>query len=183
MVLFLVSQEKLTPTADTNALSGASANDKDTRPQKPVQVTQLASPPTKAQPVQQKQPIQTEQAAKTTAQPQPKKPPEVKQTTKSTASSTEEVEVEDYNSLDNMISNNVLTWEMSNVQRKIEDFKKGNQPVPPDLVDRLQMIEARIQILVLQVQTGKITEQKYASMLKSKVSETVSPFFYLFILF
>src|SRR5690606_32408708 len=38
-----------------------------------------------------------------------------------------------------------------------------------ELEDRLQMVNARMQLLVVQVQTGKLTEQMYTELLKKKV--------------
>jgi hypothetical protein len=55
------------------------------------------------------------------------------------------------------MSNNVLEHEQKVVNEAIAGFKARGATVPDDLTDRQQQIDIRISLLVLQVQTGKLT--------------------------
>jgi hypothetical protein len=47
-----------------------------------------------------------------------------------------EEDMTDYNSLENMVSNSVLEWELNNVKARIQGAKANKLPVPEELEDR-----------------------------------------------
>jgi hypothetical protein len=55
------------------------------------------------------------------------------------------------------VSNNVLEFEERRVSAEIEAQSKRKATVPEELTDRKQQLEIKMQLLVLQVQTGKLT--------------------------
>jgi len=70
-----------------------------------------------------------------------------------------------------MISNDVLENEAAQVDAQIAAYAQKKQPTPEALVDRKQALELKMSILVIQVQSGQITPEKYVEMLQAKVSE------------
>lgn len=51
----------------------------------------------------------------------------------------------------------MLEYEERIVSTEIEVYSKRKVPVPDELSDRKQQLEIKMQLLVLQVQTGKLT--------------------------
>lgn len=106
---------------------------------------------------------------------------------KPAAAEEDEMDLEDVNNVDNIISNDVLESEMEAVNAQLAAYPKFVAPLfyfdrtrcaqkktaPPEtLVDRKQAIELKMNILVIQVQSGQITPEGYPYASKFK--------FYLF---
>ena len=59
--------------------------------------------------------------------------------------------------MDTIVSNNVLEYELNLVTQTMAALQAKKQAVPEDLVDRKQQLDIKMQLLVLQVQSGKLT--------------------------
>jgi hypothetical protein len=59
--------------------------------------------------------------------------------------------------MDLIASNNVLEYELKMADQQITQHKVKKGSVPDDLMDKKQQIEIKMQLLVLQVQSGKLT--------------------------
>ncbi|KAI8970496.1 hypothetical protein BDB01DRAFT_855413 [Pilobolus umbonatus] len=84
--------------------------------------------------------------------------------------SSEESELEtaeqEFNSVDNLVSNMVLEYELSLVNSAIASAKNKD-----DLIDRKQAIEIRMNMLVIQVQTGILDMETYLSQVQKRIEE------------
>eukprot|EP01103_Thecamoeba_quadrilineata_P019654 TRINITY_DN8056_c0_g1_i1.p1 TRINITY_DN8056_c0_g1~~TRINITY_DN8056_c0_g1_i1.p1 ORF type:complete len:824 (+),score=194.49 TRINITY_DN8056_c0_g1_i1:254-2473(+) len=80
----------------------------------------------------------------------------------------EDEDLEDYNSIDDMISNDVLEWELGNVTKQIAQAKAARQDTA-DLEFRKQMVDSKLNILTIMVQTGKLTYEQYCCDLEEKI--------------
>ena len=74
-------------------------------------------------------------------------------------------------SVDNMVSNDVLEWALAEVEKQILLQKKQNQPVSEELITKQQQIDMKLQILVIQIQSGQMSEEAYISMVEKKITE------------
>ena len=80
-------------------------------------------------------------------------------------------------SVENMVSNNVMEWALDTLNRKLVQARqqKAKSQEGVDLVellqDRKQQLELAMQLLVLRVQTGKLTMEDYRTTLEEKVKE------------
>jgi len=71
--------------------------------------------------------------------------------------------------VDNIISNDVLEHELEVVNSQLAVYAQKKAAPPDELVDRKQAIELKINILVIQVQSGQLTSEAYISMLNAKI--------------
>eukprot|EP01090_Pellita_catalonica_P014613 TRINITY_DN376_c0_g1_i2.p1 TRINITY_DN376_c0_g1~~TRINITY_DN376_c0_g1_i2.p1 ORF type:complete len:819 (-),score=183.52 TRINITY_DN376_c0_g1_i2:191-2296(-) len=116
-----------------------------TTPQQPVVVTVsspqvLESPRKVAQGVQQKAPI-------------------------ASSGTDGEVEMFDPESVMDVVSNNVLAWELARVNAELAK----NGPSEP-VLSRKQEIELKVQMLMIQIETGQLTEEGYIKKLNDKIA-------------
>lgn len=72
-------------------------------------------------------------------------------------------------SIDLIVSNNVLEFEQKSVNMEIEALQKKKLTVPDELTDRRQQIEIKLSLLILQVQSGKLTMDAYLGQLREAV--------------
>jgi len=70
-----------------------------------------------------------------------------------------------------MVSNELLESELGKVDAQLNAFAAQKKPPPEDLVDRKQEIELKIKLLVLQVETGMLTQEAYVARLQAKIAE------------
>jgi hypothetical protein len=68
--------------------------------------------------------------------------------------------------VENLISNDVLEWELENINKKIASM---NGTAPEDLTERKQAVEFKLSFLQVQVQTGQLSEEAYFQQLKAKI--------------
>eukprot|EP01105_Mastigella_eilhardi_P017114 TRINITY_DN3936_c0_g1_i3.p1 TRINITY_DN3936_c0_g1~~TRINITY_DN3936_c0_g1_i3.p1 ORF type:complete len:510 (-),score=180.18 TRINITY_DN3936_c0_g1_i3:64-1593(-) len=98
--------------------------------------------------------------------PQPKPQPAAEVKNAAEAVGDDEIDAE---SLDRVVSNDVLEWEQDRVTRQLAAAKVAGKALSEDMVVRKQDIEVKMQLLVIQVQTGKITPEGYIKMLEAAV--------------
>jgi hypothetical protein len=67
--------------------------------------------------------------------------------------------------LDHLVSNDVLEWELENVTKALA------QGPNPELLAKKKAIEAKLQFLQQQVESGALTEEAYFEQLKKKIVE------------
>lgn len=77
----------------------------------------------------------------------------------------------DSRNINNLMSNNVLEWEAAEIDKEIAGLKAKRQEVPDELVARKQIVEVKMQGLVIGVQTGKITMEAYTEMVQQKIKD------------
>lgn len=68
--------------------------------------------------------------------------------------------------MDNLISNDVLEWEVQNVKTKIAQLQATKKPVPEELSDRLQAVQLKLSMLTVQVETGQLQPEVYFQQLQ-----------------
>ena len=71
--------------------------------------------------------------------------------------------IEKYNSME------LAEWETERVNKEIAMYKASKKPVPDDLVDRPKLLEDQSNMLVIRVQTGKLTIEGYLAHLEKMV--------------
>ncbi|CAG8592425.1 4859_t:CDS:2, partial [Ambispora gerdemannii] len=76
---------------------------------------------------------------------------------------------EELNSVDNLVSNLVLEQEINLVNNQIASLQAQHKPVSDDLVDRKQALEIKMNLLVIQVQTGQLTMEKYLDQVRKSI--------------
>lgn len=59
--------------------------------------------------------------------------------------------------MENIVSNDVYEWEIEQVTKQIVEYQSKKKPPPEDLVDRKQHLEMNMNLLGINVQTGKLT--------------------------
>jgi hypothetical protein len=77
----------------------------------------------------------------------------------------------DPNSVDWLVSNGVLEWEQQRVNQQILGFKKAKKEVPFDIDLRATQIQMKMDLLVIQIQQGRLTMESYGDLLKGKIPE------------
>ncbi|CAG8564590.1 2963_t:CDS:10 [Ambispora leptoticha] len=77
---------------------------------------------------------------------------------------------EELNNVDNLVSNLVLEQEINLVNNQIASLQAQRKPVSDDLVDRKQALEIKMNLLIIQVQTGQLTMEKYLDQVKKSIS-------------
>ena len=82
--------------------------------------------------------------------------------------------IEKFESVDLIVSNNVLEAELDQVTRQIAQYQVKKAKVPEDLTDRKQQLEIKMQLLVLQVQMGKLTMDAYLAQVRQAITDTKS---------
>lgn len=84
----------------------------------------------------------------------------------------EEVEdKDDPNSVENLVSNDVMEEELKNIQTQIDQFNQKKITVPEDLLDRQQSIQLKHQLLQVQVQTGQLSQEDYLNQLRTAIEK------------
>eukprot|EP01112_Ceratiomyxa_fruticulosa_P021634 TRINITY_DN7680_c0_g5_i1.p1 TRINITY_DN7680_c0_g5~~TRINITY_DN7680_c0_g5_i1.p1 ORF type:complete len:803 (-),score=262.51 TRINITY_DN7680_c0_g5_i1:82-2490(-) len=158
------SSEIQKPTATTSTTTTTSTS----QPTSPSSTTQIERPKDS-----------TQAAAKKPATQNSPPPPTTTTTTTTSAttpSNKKEEEEEDDDegdpdNIDNVISNEVLEFLQNKVNNDIAQLTAKKQPVPDTLVDLKQAIEIKANMLVIQVQTGALTMEKYTEMLQKQIEE------------
>jgi hypothetical protein len=77
----------------------------------------------------------------------------------------------DPRNINNLMSNNVLEWEAAEVEKEIAGLRAKRQEVPDELLSRKQIVEVKMQGLIIGVQTGKITMEAYAELVQQKIKD------------
>jgi len=77
----------------------------------------------------------------------------------------------DLNPVENMMSNDVLEWGLEFVDKEIAQYQTKGQPVPEELITKKQQIDLKMQLLILQIQTGKMSEEDYVARVQQKIAE------------
>jgi hypothetical protein len=72
-------------------------------------------------------------------------------------------------SIDRIKSNAVLEYEQQKIEKEIETLKQANKNVPEDLLDRLAQVKLKLNLLMLQIQTGQLTIESYSQMLQHEI--------------
>lgn len=101
---------------------------------------------------------------------EPTSTPQVASTNIVAPQSTDGNEI-DYNPIDNMISNDVLEWALDETVKEIQTYKNQNKPVPEELLTKQQQLDVKMQLLILQIQTGKLSEEQYVELVTQKIAE------------
>eukprot|EP01113_Clastostelium_recurvatum_P018901 TRINITY_DN2227_c0_g1_i2.p1 TRINITY_DN2227_c0_g1~~TRINITY_DN2227_c0_g1_i2.p1 ORF type:complete len:785 (-),score=252.31 TRINITY_DN2227_c0_g1_i2:70-2169(-) len=70
-----------------------------------------------------------------------------------------------------IISNDVLEFEVGRLNNLIAQYKTQKKEVPEEIEDRKQALELKMNILVIQVQTGALSVETYTDMLMKKIEE------------
>ena len=73
--------------------------------------------------------------------------------------------------VEGMISNSVLEWAMGETEKKIRSTPKTNTDEIESLEMRKQTIQIKMDILMLQIQTGKLTIEQYTENVQKKIAE------------
>ncbi|RUS25235.1 hypothetical protein BC938DRAFT_472446 [Jimgerdemannia flammicorona] len=122
---------------------------------------QVAPPPTSPQtPAKvQQQPVQAKQASKPAAKAEDGQDDPLEQAE------------EELNSVDNLVSNVVLEQELNTVNGQIAVLTARGQPIPDDLTDRKQAIDIKMNLLVIQVQTGQLTMDDYLRNVEARIEK------------
>jgi hypothetical protein len=81
----------------------------------------------------------------------------------------QEALLDEANDVNRLFSNDVLEWEKLRVTKLIAAAKAAKKPIPEDLPDRLQVVDMKMSMLVVQVQTGKLSPEKYTEVLKKSL--------------
>jgi hypothetical protein len=105
---------------------------------------------------------------KAAAVPPPKAVAVQKPTAASAAPDTEELDIEEWESVENMVSNNVLEAEFASVTKRIDVLQASKKEVPEDLADRKNALEIKMKLLMISVQTGQLSIEAYLEQLKKK---------------
>jgi hypothetical protein len=74
-------------------------------------------------------------------------------------------------SVENMVSNDVLEWGLGEVEKQILTFQRQKKEVPEELITKKQQIELKLQLLIIQIQSGQVSEEDYIAMVEKKVVE------------
>lgn len=77
---------------------------------------------------------------------------------------------EDLTSVDRMKSHAVLEYEKRKIEKEIEKLKQANRKIPEELSDRLSQVQLKLNLLMLQIETGQLTPEIYAQMLKREIN-------------
>lgn len=70
-----------------------------------------------------------------------------------------------------MISNDVLEWALESTQNEIDSCTKHKKPVPDELITRKTQIEAKLQVLIIKIQNGQLSEEQYIQSVNDKITE------------
>src|SRR6266498_5477488 len=74
-----------------------------------------------------------------------------------------------YFSVDILVSNLVIQHEVEAVNAQIATLEAQHKPVPDDLTDRKNALEIKQNLLVIQVQTGQLTMDKYLDQVRASI--------------
>jgi len=86
---------------------------------------------------------------------------------KSNASVEEDDEALNPFNIDSVVSNNILEWELEQIQQQMAQHKQPQD----ELLDRKTQVDLKVQLLVLEVQTGKLTMEAYLDRVKKRMEE------------
>lgn len=95
-------------------------------------------------------------------------PAPAKKAAAAAATTDDELDIEEWESAENMVSNNVLEAEFTSVTKQIDTLQAQRKIVPDDLADRKNAIEIKMKLLMLSVQTGKLSLEDYMAQLKQR---------------
>jgi hypothetical protein len=73
-------------------------------------------------------------------------------------------------SIDRIKSNAVLEYEQQKIEKEIENLKRAKKKIPEELTDRLAQVKLKLNLLALQIETGQLTIESYAQMLKNEIN-------------
>ncbi|KAG9291380.1 hypothetical protein G9A89_003484 [Geosiphon pyriformis] len=76
---------------------------------------------------------------------------------------------EELNNVDNIVSNLVLEHEINLANNLISSLKSQRKPIPEDLTDRKQALEIKMNLLIIQVQTGQLTMENYLNQVRASI--------------
>jgi hypothetical protein len=137
--------------------SGPSSQPNVTATKQPVQTqTQTQAPAQPSAATQVKQPVHSQSTPSTPAV----------VTTKQAVLAAQSGEEPDFNPVENMVSNDVLEWALGLVNKQLLTNKNDDE-----LITRKTQIETKLQILMIQVQTGALSEEGYTEMVQKKIDE------------
>ncbi|OZJ02625.1 hypothetical protein BZG36_03831 [Bifiguratus adelaidae] len=81
--------------------------------------------------------------------------------------------IEEFNSVDSLVSNMVLEHEVGLVDAQIAACTSKSLPVPEEIADRKQALDIKINLLVIQVQTGQLTMDAYLRQVESRIARDI----------
>ena len=73
-------------------------------------------------------------------------------------------------SVDLLVSNLVIQHEIDTVNAQITTFESQRKTVPDDLTDRKNSLDIKQNLLVIQVQTGQLTMDKYLDQVRANIT-------------
>jgi len=82
-----------------------------------------------------------------------------------------DMELEDVISIENIVSNDVLEAELESVNGQLATYATNSEKPPESLDERKAAIELKLNLLVIQVQSGQLTPESYIEILKKKIEE------------
>jgi len=135
------------------------------------------NPPQSSPPQPSRQPTSSQISATTLvpADPAPQSRPSVTSTKSppsSTTKATPAPQPEEYDgdpaNIDNIVSNAVLEAELKRVEAQIQQNAGNKQE---ELLDLKQQIELKMNIILVQVQTGQLTQEDYVKKVIAKIAE------------
>lgn len=80
----------------------------------------------------------------------------------------------DTTSVDWLISNALLDLEQRKLQEIIEDAKKKHKQPSMEVTIRLNLVESKMMVLLIQIQQGKLTLEEYKQQVSAKIAEEKS---------
>jgi hypothetical protein len=72
-------------------------------------------------------------------------------------------------SVDTLVSNLVIQHEVEAVNAQITTLEAQHKSIPDDLTDRKNALEIKQNLLVIQVQTGQLTMDKYLDQVRASI--------------
>ena len=79
----------------------------------------------------------------------------------------EETNIKEWESVEWLISTDVLEWELTNINNKINNC--NNEEEKEELIERKQNIEIKIQMLTMQAETGQLDAEDYFKQLRIQI--------------
>jgi len=114
---------------------------------------------------------ETPAAAATAAAPAASTPaPTAAGAQKKSAAVAADINETDYNAVDFLISDKVLEWALAVTDKEIALARSKKQPID-DLQIRKQQIQMKQQLLIISIQTEKLTFEDYTASLQAKIQE------------
>ncbi|KYR01169.1 hypothetical protein DLAC_02278 [Tieghemostelium lacteum] len=166
------SQTQITTTTTTTTVASSSISTSNVTPQPPTTAVPKPQPPTvvKPQPTQPPQPTVAKpqppqpQPTQTTTPTKPQQPPQQPQPTQTPPNNAEDEDIEDFESIDKIVSNNVMEGMIENLKAQI-----AAQGPKQELIDQKQALEMKLQILEVQVQAGMLSIEAYTQQINNAI--------------